>query len=117
MPTQLIAKLIELAYDETQSDLADHEVEDRLLDNLLGKDLDFTTEQGEQATISFHSLGRGEESPSTVVTLQVKGVEFSQDAERLTLDLRYIFIRNTDTISFLVAHQRNFWSRLLLYKN
>ncbi|GAB3310953.1 hypothetical protein [Haloplanus salinarum] len=91
MPTQLIAKLIELAYNETQSDLAHHEIEDRLLDNLLGKNLDFTTEQGEQATILFHSIGRGKESPSTVVTLQVEGIEFNQDAERLTLDLRYIF--------------------------
>jgi hypothetical protein len=91
MPTQLVAKLIELAYNETQSDLADHGIEDRLLHNLLGKDLDFITEQGEQGTILFHSIGRGENSPSTVVTLQVKGVEFNQDAERLTLDLRYIF--------------------------
>lgn len=91
MPTQLIAKLIELAYNETQSDLAEHEIEDRLLDHLLGKELNFTTEGGTQASVLFHSIGRGTENPSTVVTLQVEGIEFIQDAERLTLDLRYIF--------------------------
>jgi hypothetical protein len=91
MSTNLIAKLIELAYNETQVELADHGVEDRLLDNLLGKSLNFTTEQGTQATVLFHSIGRGVDSPSTVVTLQVEGVEFEQDADRLTLDLRYVF--------------------------
>lgn len=91
MPTQLIAKLIELAYNEAQSELADHEIEDRLLDNLLGKNLDFTTEQGTHGTVQFHSIGQGEKLPSTVVTLQIEGIEFAQDAERLTLDLRYIF--------------------------
>lgn len=94
MSAQLTAKLMELAYNaynKTQSDLADHEIENRLLDTLLGKDLNFTTKQGTQATVTFHSIGRGKEYPSTVVTLQVEGIEFEQDAERLTLDFRYVF--------------------------
>lgn len=91
MVGELIAKLIELAQNEMQSDLAEHEIEDRLLDNLLGKDLNFTTEQGIQANVTFYGIGQGKKNPSTVVTLQVEGIEFEQDADRLTLDLRYVF--------------------------
>ena len=91
MPTQLIAKLIELAHNEFQSDLEEHEIENRLVSNLLDRELDFTTEKGEQGTISFHSIGRGKNRPSTVVTLQAKGIEFEQDEQRLSLDLRYVF--------------------------
>lgn len=93
MPTQLIAKFIELGYKEMQSDLPEHEMERRLHDNLLGKRLNFTTEQGTKATIQFHSIGQGKASPSTVVTLQVEGIAFNQDPGRLTLDLRYVFYR------------------------
>lgn len=91
MPTQLIAKIIEMAHNELSPELSDHEIEHHLLDNLLGKQLNFTTEEGSQGTVRFHSIGRGEESPSTVVTLQVEGIEFNQEVDRLTLDLRYVF--------------------------
>jgi len=93
MPTQLISKLTELAYNEIQSDLSGHEIEGRLVDNLLGKSLNFTTEQGTEASVKFHSIGRGKKSPSTVVTLKVNGIEFEQDEQRLSLDLRYVFYR------------------------
>lgn len=87
----IIGKIIELAYNEIQSDLAEHEIEDRLLKSLLGKSLNFTTKNGNEGTVSFHSIGQGKKIPSTIVTLQVEGIEFEQSAERLTLDLRYIF--------------------------
>lgn len=93
MASQIIAKLIELAYNVVQSDLADHEIEDRLIGELVGKSLDFTTEQGEEGTILFHSIGQGKHQPSTVVCLQAKGVEFQQEPGRLSHDMSYIFYK------------------------
>ena len=91
MPSQLLAKLIELAYDETRPNLDEHEKIDRLHEALLGKDLDFTTDQGAQGNISFHNIGQGKRAPSTLITLQSKGIEFTQDTQQLTLDIRYLF--------------------------
>lgn len=91
MPSQLLAKLIEIAHNAVQADLKSHEVEDRLVDNLLGKSLDFTTEEDQKGTISFHSIGRGSKNPSSIITLQVEGIEFDQESSRLTRDLRYIY--------------------------
>lgn len=93
MASQIIAKLIELAYNGVQSDLADHEIEDRLIDELVGKSLDFTTEQGDKGTILFHSIGQGKHQPSTVVCLQVTGIEFQQEPKRLSRDMSYIFYK------------------------
>lgn len=91
MVTQLFAKLLEVAYNEVKSDLDSHEKVDRLIDALLGKNLTFTTSQGEKGNITIHNIGKGKKTPSTLVTLQVKGINFDQDPQRLTLDLRYIF--------------------------
>lgn len=91
-PTPLIPKLIELAYNEAGPDLTEHEIEERLLDYLLGKELKFSTEKNDSAIIRFHSLGRSTDG-GTVVTLEVEGIEFEQEAERLTLDLRYIYYK------------------------
>jgi hypothetical protein len=110
MPTQLLAKLIDVAYNEVQPDISQYEIENQLLDNLLGKSLSFSTKKGTRATIRFHNIGNGKNTPSTTVTLQVKGVEFIQEPERLTLDLRYIFYKEyghdflfrQDSIKFLV---------------
>jgi hypothetical protein len=90
MSTQLIAKLIEITYSSLKPDLSGYEAEDRLREHLIEKELKFTTEDGE-GRVSFQNIGQGTESPSTVVTLQVKGVEFNQDSRRLTLDMRYVF--------------------------
>ena len=91
MVSEIAAKLIEITADKVQQDLAGHEIEDRLLRHLLGKRLQFTTSQGTEGAISFHSLGRGQKEPTSVVSLQVEGVEFDQQAPRLQLDLRYIY--------------------------
>lgn len=93
MPTRVLAKLLELTYKEMKADVPEHEIEDRLLDNLLGKSLQFTTEQGQQGCIQFHSIGRGKRSPSTVISLQISGVNFEQGNLRLSLDLRYIYYK------------------------
>lgn len=91
MATQLIAKLIDITYNSLKPDLSGYELEDRLIKQLLGRKLTFTTEQGEEGQITFQNLGKGTESPSTVVTLQVEGIELNQDEQRLTLDMRYVF--------------------------
>lgn len=91
MATQLFAKLLELAYNEVKSDLDSHEKVDRLIDALLGKNLTFKTDEGEDGEIVVHNIGQGKKKPSTLVTLQIKGIKFYQDPQRLTLDLRYIY--------------------------
>jgi len=91
MATSILAKLIELAYDQSQADLPPYEIENRLIDSLLGKSLEFSVDENQIAEISFHGIGRGSERPSTVVSLQVQGVDFEQSTDRLTLDFRYIF--------------------------
>ena len=91
MVSEIAAKLIEITADEVRQDLAGHEIEDRLLNHLLGKRLQFTTAQGTEGAISFHSLGRGQKEATSVVSLQVEGVEFDQQAPRRQLDLRYIY--------------------------
>ncbi|WP_144050391.1 hypothetical protein [Halorubrum persicum] len=73
--------------------VSEHQKEDRLVDNLLGKSLSFTTEDGDKGTIEFHSIGAGGRNPSSVVTLQIKGIDFDQDHNRLTRDLRYIYYK------------------------
>lgn len=90
MSSQLIAKLVEITYSSLKPDLSGYEAENRLIEHLIEKELKFTTRDGE-GQISFQNIGQGTESPSTVVTLQVKGIEFNQDFQRLTLDMRYIF--------------------------
>jgi len=91
MVSEIAAKLIEITADEVRPDLAGHEIEDRLLNHLLGKRLQFTTAQGTEGGISFHSLGRGQKDVTSAVSLQVEGIEFDQQAPRLQLDLRYIY--------------------------
>lgn len=91
MPDKTFATLIDKIHETIQPDLNEHEIEDRLLDRLMGKKLNFSTTAENQAVIKFHNIARGKKSPSTMVTLQVEGVEFDQNPERLTLDLRYVF--------------------------
>lgn len=108
MPTQLLAKLIDITYKQVQPDVSQHEIESQLLDNLLGKSLNFSTKKGTQATIEFHNIGQGERHPSTTVALQVKGVEFSQEPDRLSLDLRYIFYKQYANDFHLGSEKINF---------
>ena len=84
-------------------------IESQLLDNLLGKCLNFSTKKGEEATIEFHNIGQGERDPSTTVALQVKGVEFSQEPDRLSLDLRYIFYKQYGYDFLLGPEKINFF--------
>ena len=108
MPTELLAKLIDITYQQVQPDISQHEIENQLLDNLLGKSLNFSTKEGEQATIEFHNIGQGERQPSTTITLQVKGVKFSQEPDRLSLDLRYIFYKQYGYEFLLGSEKINF---------
>jgi hypothetical protein len=110
MESVAIAKLIEASYQGLKSNLDTHEVEDRLINKLLGKELNFTTGQGNKGVIRFQSLGLGKRDPSTAVTLQAEGVEFEQDKRRLTLDLRYVFYQElghassvSDSAGFLIS--------------
>lgn len=107
MPTQLLAKLLEITYNEVQTDLKEHEKEDRLVDNLLGKSLSFSTKESDNGMIEFHSIGAGKREPSSVVTLQVRGTEFDQDSTRLTRDLRYIYYK-THGYAFFSGTPTNF---------
>lgn len=107
MYSQVLTKLIEITFNVVQDDISGHEVEDRLVDNLLGKELEFTTQDGSEGVISFHSIGRGSKVPSSVVTLQVKGIEFDQEPSRLSHDLRYIYYK-THGHSFFVGSPTEF---------
>lgn len=93
MPAQIVAKLIELAFNQIEDDLKRYEIEDRLVEALVGKSLDFTAPNQESGTIKFHSIGVGTDRPSAVVTLQATGLEFQQSNNRLSLDINYIFYK------------------------
>ena len=107
MPSPLFAKLIEITYKAVQADLKDHEIEDRLVDSLLGKSLNFTTEGDSKGTVSFHSIGKGSKNPSSIITLQVEGIEFEQKSTRVTEDLRYIYY-NTHGYTFFFGSPTEF---------
>lgn len=93
MIPDLFLRIFDYVLKAGQPELEEYQIEDRLIDNLLDKELEFTVEGHGQATIKFHSLGAGKKRPSTVVTTHIEGVEFDRDSQGLTLDFRYIFYK------------------------